>query len=226
MDITLSQLREQIHDLEQKIVKSPERIQADTAEKEVELEAKRNEKKKLEKQYMELIRAVDYLKESSKSLMPSLESFTEAFKDIESMKTQCEVLCKTKLSVTKKEEQLKTFKVQLREQEKTIQTLKAQIVNNEKQFQQQIQTMRQLNNGMNKELKTKTESKSSEERNLFEETQRLKDRFNELDEQHKAFRDRFQMLSKQESDRVMAVHNMIKTRMSQVQQLKQKNVNK
>ena len=159
-------------------------------------------------------------------MMPSLETFTEAFKGIENMKSQCEGLCKTKLSVSKKEEIMKTFKVQTKEQEKTIQTLKHQLFNNDKQFQKQIQTMREINNGMNYELKQRTANNTEEERNRMEETMGLKNISNELDVQQKKLKGLSATVSDKSQQKLREIQNQANTRMSEVQTLKQKRVNR
>ncbi|CAG2180433.1 unnamed protein product, partial [Oppiella nova] len=173
IDVELSKLREEIQELDHKLVKSPERIQADTQDKETELESKRNEKKKLEKQYMELIRSLDHLKEGCKSLTPSLETFTEAFKDIESIRSECEKLSENKVLLNSREEKMKSLKVQMKEQEKSCHTLRQQIAGNEKTFQQQIQTLKQLNSGMKNDLDSKTKNQSEAQKFCLEERLRL-----------------------------------------------------
>lgn len=222
MEIELSKSKEEIQELEQKIVKSPERIQADTAEKEQELEAKRVEKKKLEKQYMELIRAADHLKEFSKTLMPSLDTFAQAFANIETMRTHCEKLYETKLSITKREEQIKTFKVQLKEQEKSINALKQQILNNEKQFQQQIQTMKQINNGMKKDLEEKTKNQTKAQKNCLDERLKLEARLDALDEEHKQFKEKFETVNKQHIEQVNCLQRAIQEHFDEVHNLLEK----
>jgi chromosome segregation ATPase len=171
---------------------------------------------------MELVRTLDNLKETSKSLKPSLETFTEGFKDIEMIRTQCELLDETKVSVNNKEEKLKGFKVQLREHEKSINTLKQQIVNNEKQYQKQIQTMKQINNGLKKELETKLKNKSDTEKNSLEERIRLEKRLDNMVFEHKKFKESLDFNYKQHLASVEMVKNLVNNRLNEFKNIKQK----
>ncbi|CAG2113204.1 unnamed protein product, partial [Medioppia subpectinata] len=220
IDIEMSKMHEEIHELEKQVVKSPERIQADTEEKETELESIRAEKKKLEKQYMESIRSVDHLKEASKSLTPSLDKFAEAFKDIESIRSECEKLSETKALVNSREERVKSLNVQIKEQEKTIRTLRQQMANNDKSFQQQIQTIRQINGGLKSELEMKIKKRAEEDKYCLEEKQRLECQLDALDAQHRAAKEKVDSIWKRHAEAMKSVRDLVEKRMKEVKAIK------
>jgi chromosome segregation ATPase len=185
----MSKLKEELIEFEQKLIRSPERIQAETKEKEIELENKRNEKRKQEKQYMELMRTIDHLRDASKGLKPSLDTFTEAFREIEKIRSQCDALNEMKVSAKNKEKQFNEFKIKLREHETSLKTLKQQLTSNEKQYQQRLKTAKQLNNGLKQDLDAKIENQSESDKISLEQRIKLEKKLEDLKVEHQNFKD-------------------------------------
>lgn len=207
LDVELSHTREALNDLEQRMVRSPDRIQTEIKEKENELEAKRNEKRKLEKQYMELMRTVEHLREASKSLKPPLETFTEAFKEIEKIRNQCEILDELKAEKQNKEKKLKELQIQLREHEQSLATVRQQMVNTERQYQQRFKTTKQLNDGLKTDLEAKMSNQTSSDKQALEERIKLEKRLDSLKLEHDQFKNKSEDYFKRHLEGIQNVKN-------------------
>ncbi|XP_054156968.1 uncharacterized protein LOC128955329 [Oppia nitens] len=188
LDIKISKTKEDIEKLNENLVKSPIRIQMNTEKKETELSDKRNEKKILEKQYLQLIKGNDSLKEFSHSLKPSLETLSKTFKDIETIRQECQKLSDMKTGMNAKLERLKSIDVRIGEQEKSWKTLRQQMVNNEKQFDYQFRTLKQIVDGMKGDVIVKKSNQCEAKRRYVDQRNQLLCRLNQLDGQYNAFK--------------------------------------
>jgi chromosome segregation ATPase len=213
-------MKGKIDKLDKKLIRSPDRLQAKIEQKEKVLQNKRNLKKKLERQQFLLFSSMNELKESSKSLKPSLETFKEGVKELEKIRNQIKLLDETKAEINNNDKKLKALKIQLREHEKTIRTMRRKIVINEKQHEKQIETMKQINNGIKRELEAMQKNQSDQLQRSLEDKIKLEKRLDSLESEHQKFKNASQMYYRQHLASLQMIKTLINTRLNEFQNLK------
>lgn len=86
---SIALIKEEIQNMKLQLVSSPEKILRETDMKSAELEEKRTEKKKFEKQYSNSLKEIDLLSEAIKDLMSPMNTLKDIFSDCDRIKDNC-----------------------------------------------------------------------------------------------------------------------------------------
>ncbi|KAI1301499.1 Kinetochore protein Nuf2 [Halotydeus destructor] len=176
--IAVGEYKEEIFQLKQRIVRSPDKILAETQSKEKELETKRMEKRKNEKEYMEIVKNVDMIRDATKDMKPSMESLQETFRDIEAVREKCTSIDELKEKLKAKQNKLQQLQVVKQQAEANFVSLKEQINRSRFQHQQRIKPLSKMNDDIKKQIEEKKASLSvnkQQEKLLDEEQKYIKD---------------------------------------------------
>lgn len=173
--VKLGETKEDINELEQRVVRSPDKIIAETKKKEQELDKKRTEKYRQEKDYMEIVKILDVTREAIKEMKPSMESLRGTFADIDSMREHCGSVETIKEQLKAKESKHKQMEVVSSQSDANLGTLKEQISRNQNQHQHRMKPIMELNEGIKRQIDEKkaTTTKSDDVEKLLEEERKL-----------------------------------------------------
>jgi hypothetical protein len=221
--LTIGQLKEEIAALEQKIVCSPDKIRAATKIKEKELETKRFEKRRVEKEYMEVLRSVETAEEAVKELKPSLESFSETFTQIETLRENCvqvEGLKELQRAKHKKQEQLERV---AKLEEANASSLREQLGKSQFQHQVKMRPLLELNQGIKRQLEEKksASSQTKDEEKLMDEEQTILRQLQDIRSQRKAEKENLDVFRTQSKQAMAAFARQLRESLNTVSAQKQ-----
>lgn len=172
--VSAGEKKEEISSLEQKIVRSPDKIAAETQAKEKELENIRLDKRRHEKEYMEFVKNIDAARETIKEMQPAMESLVTTFDDVEKLRGICDSADELKKSYEVKLKALEMARRKLVGGEDAHMKAKEKLSKAQFKYQNHSKTLRELNEGVKKEIDEKryaTASNKQEEKLISEERQ-------------------------------------------------------
>ena len=175
LSIEIGRLNEEISSLQGKIVRSPEKIQAETDCKERELESKRTEKRRLEKEYVDNAKKLDMIKVTIKELGPSMSCLQETMNELETICEKCNAIDKLRDTLRSKENKLKQLSSSKQMSETNISKLKEQIQKSSHQQKQKLKSLIDCNNQIKTQIneKTSTLTLNKRQEKMLEEERKL-----------------------------------------------------
>lgn len=211
LSIQMGELNEEIANLEQKIVRSPEKIQAETDSKERSLEAKRTEKREREKEYMDIVKKVDVVREAIKEMKPSMDSLRETFNDMEKIREKSCVINELKDVLKTKLKQLQELQVVKQQNDANIVQLRQQIEKSKKQQKERLKTITDCNEKIRAEINSKTASmaRNKEQEAMLEQERKIEADIEKLRNDLQTFENKYESLVARAKKGTNAVKNAI-----------------
>jgi chromosome segregation ATPase len=194
--VKLSKMKEDICSLEMKVVRSPDRIKADTSNKEAELEAKRNEKRALTKEYMEYCKRADSTRKAVNDMVPSMESLRGTLQDIQTIRGKCADIEKLKEQLKVKQSKLLELTVIQHQKETNMTALKEQTKRSETQHKVRVKPVVADNERVKKQIdeKRNASGKSAEADKLMDNERKLQKDIEKVRHNRTNFRDKLEQV--------------------------------
>lgn len=225
VDIEISKLREELVKLQGQIVQSPERIKSESERRVQELEAWREEKRKLEKEYLESVHHVEKIQGIIKSLKPDMETFTEAFNEIETLRNKCGEVETVREAVKAKSKKMIECQKTLEGNQNAARHLREQISKETRGHERLIANKTTLNEGIKMELDKMRAAQGSNNASLMEEEAKLMKKLDDLELNHEKFKEKAEEVEKQKVEAWNNLSNRILSGLKEVNDLA-KNKNK
>lgn len=178
--VKLSEMKEDICNLEMKVVRSPEKIAAETSNKERELELTRQEKRKQTKEYIEIGKHLDVTRKAINEIRPSMDSLRDTFQEIQTLRENCAAIEKLQDQLKVKQSKLQQLRLIEKENESNLHTLKTQQKRSQYQHSTRVKPLSEGIETVKKQIEEKrgATSKSVEANRLLDEERKL---INELE---------------------------------------------
>lgn len=176
LDVELKKLQEEIGDLESQIVRSPDKITAETNAMEQHVAAKMSERRRLQQEYVEAVNQSDTVLQAQRDLKPAMDTLHHTFSDLEILREKCNVADEMKekiVSLNQKDRELHVVAEQSRE---NVTGLQNQVKKNRIQYQHQLNPLLKMNDGVKQDIARKREASdgsSAEQKKLLQQEMSL-----------------------------------------------------
>ena len=158
LELKIKQEKEEISHLESKIVRSPEKVLAETKSKEADLDSRRQEKTKQQKEYMEAMKQLDKVQGASLELKPTTETLKETFDGLNLLRDKCASIADMKDKLKVKHHKMQQMDVVCGQTETNLRSLEDQQRRAKIQFNMKIKPLADMNDGIKSEIDKKKES--------------------------------------------------------------------
>ena len=158
LQLELGQLREEITELESLIVRSPDKVSAETQAMEQQLATKISERSKLQLEYMEATNQVDCVSQAQKDLKPAMECLRETFTDLEEIREKCVAAEDLKTSIQSMSQKGRELKVVEEQCHENVRGIQNQLQKNRTQLKKQLQPLIQMNQDVKMDIQSKQEA--------------------------------------------------------------------
>jgi chromosome segregation ATPase len=182
LEVKLQKLYEENAELEALIVRSPNKVKAETAAMEQRVANLMSQRRLLQQEYVESVNQADAVMQAQKDLKPAMETLRETFADLEVLREKCAVAEELKeqiLTLTQKLKELRVIEEQLRENVSAVQN---QVKKNRIQFESQLKPLMKMNEDVKEAIHRKQDacdSSTASHKQLLQEemslTQKLDD---------------------------------------------------
>lgn len=158
VELKISREKEEISQLESRIVRSPEKILAETKSKEHDLDSRRQEKIKHQKEYMEVMKQLDMVQGASLDLKPTNETLKETFDVLNSLRDKCASIADMNDKLKVKQNKLQQLDVICDQTEANQKIFEDQQRRARIQFNMKIKPLIEMNEGIKSEIEKKQEA--------------------------------------------------------------------
>lgn len=169
LDAKLGEGKEEINSLEMKIVKSPEKVMAEVNGREKELEERREESRKYQKEYMESLKKMDLIEEAIRDMRPAIETMEETFRDLNKFREKTIERESRRCKIEMKKQEIGSLRVVVEQSEMNSKHLKDQ----ERRMRIQHENKKRPLNEMNEEIKQQIRLKEDSSTGTNKEQQKL-----------------------------------------------------
>lgn len=182
LEVKLGELREEIAVMEAQVVKSPEKVKAEVTAKETMLELKMSEKRKLTKEYSEMLEHSENVQKASQDMIPIMDTLRETISDMDAFKVKCSAIDDIKDTIKTKELKAHQQKVVIKQSNSNIDALKDQLKKSVSKQTIRMKPIQSLLQGVNEQIKKREDSESGpskdlviKERSLHQEIEEIKE---------------------------------------------------
>ena len=161
LDAKLGEGREEINSLEMKIVKSPEKVMAEVNAKEKELEEKREESRKYQKDYMDSLKKMDLIEEAIRDMRPAIDTMQETFSDLNVFREKTIERESTRCKIEMKKQEISSLRVVVEQSEMNSKHLKDQQRKMRIQHENKKRPLNEMNEEIKQQIQLKQDSSST-----------------------------------------------------------------
>lgn len=161
LDAKLGEGKEEINSLEMKIVKSPEKVMAEVNAKEKELEEKREESRKYQKDYMDSLKKMDLIEEAIRDMRPAIDTMEETFSDLNIFREKTIERESTRCKIEMKKQEISSLRVVVEQSEMNSKHLKDQQRKMRIQHENKKRPLNEMNEEIKQQIHLKQDSSST-----------------------------------------------------------------
>lgn len=191
LDVKIGEGSEEINSLQMKIVKSPEKVMAEVISKEKELEEKREESRKYQKDYMDSLKKMDLIQEATRDMEPAISTMQETFADLNIFREKTIEREATKSKIETKKQEISSLRVVADQSEMNSKQLKDQQRKMRIQHENKRRPLNEMNEEVKEQIQLKQDSSATgsnkDQQKLLEKELQLTNQMQELKNNREMF---------------------------------------